>query len=67
MPRVSAPGWQHLSDLVCAVLPGTPHAGAKRATLPLAPEVTAEDRALVDNVVKIVEFLSRERSMLQVC
>eukprot|EP00967_Tisochrysis_lutea_P083818 scaffold116767_cov20-Tisochrysis_lutea.AAC.4 len=43
-----------------------PHAGAKRATLPLAPEVTAEDRALVDNVLKIVDFLTREKAVLQV-
>uniref|UniRef100_A0A7S3R8B9 Protein kinase domain-containing protein n=1 Tax=Dunaliella tertiolecta TaxID=3047 RepID=A0A7S3R8B9_DUNTE len=39
--------------------------GAKRATLPLAPEVTAEDRALVDNVLKIVDFLTREKAVLQ--
>ncbi|KAF5829955.1 ABC1 family-domain-containing protein [Dunaliella salina] len=50
-------------------LAGTPlpvlFPGAKRTTLPLAPEVTAEDRALVDNVLKIMDFLS-ERAVPQV-
>ena len=35
------------------------HAGARRASVPLAPQISDEDRVLVDNVVKLVEFLSR--------
>lgn len=33
--------------------------GAKRASVPLAPELSEEDRRVVDNVTKIVEFLAR--------
>jgi len=33
--------------------------GAKTATIALAPAISEEDKALVDNVVKLVDFLSR--------
>lgn len=33
--------------------------GAKQAFVPLSPELSEEDRQVVDNVVKIVNFLTK--------
>jgi aarF domain-containing kinase len=34
-----------------------PHAGARLRSLPLSPQLSEEDRRVVDNLVKIVAFL----------
>jgi hypothetical protein len=34
-------------------------AGARQASIPLSPQLSEEDRQVVDNVVKIVNFLTK--------
>eukprot|EP00955_Chlamydomonas_euryale_P010592 114097-Chlamydomonas_euryale.AAC.2 len=40
--------------------------GARRSMLPLAPKVTPEDRMVVDNMTKIINFLTRGQSVADV-
>merc|ERR1712176_1040521 len=39
--------------------------GVLRPFVPLAPRVTAEDRKLIDNMVKAINFLSGDKNMIQ--
>ena len=39
--------------------------GALRPFMPIAPRVTAEDKKLIQNIVKAINFLSGDKDMLQ--